>query len=967
MSILMQAIGGILLAAALTSPQEEQATREEPVPLAMVGGDADADDLRRQLAEIGAQVRVDGNLESALLAYHLVWMQASSQESFEGQTMVLIEVALVRSKLLADLGRHEEAIRALDQLLPVRGDPLWNDNVLMQIAPQPLRQAVAEVHDNWRLIEARAELAKAQQPGAREADEERSLRETIVTAAGQDDWNLILGIGSRAQPYLAEMILERPDYFPTVENDPLVWLIRLEQPGAAKLLLENLHAGGKLWESRILRAMTDMSVLDDRATWTGGREGPICLQPEWLRILETLLRSPGTAGDCMDLVHPVLARDALTPAMQEALASWLVGEDSSLAYRVAQLLDNASGAESAKPILEHAARHGNPEMRRIAAGLLQYYTESEALLELADDPDPDIRARVAGTLRPTRSAYVRGRTVKLSRTMGEREWDLLARLLADEAPEVRSSAAYCLQKLDTPLADEVYRRLARDESAEVRAVLAWQADKLDPRLGGEILATLAAERQHSVLEGVDGALEEAVKIPDPSPYLSALLTRMAPSEFPMPWDDQVRLLSTLVKTDAGVAVAARLVLELENDEFLRQFYSKVSQEPDYDYAQVLRLPDELLADLLHRTFVVSPQGSFRYPRSRIESADRPPQAAMRLLLTDPEASVELRLWAAKIVAPEGGSEFREGLIRLLTNPWWKENPPTEDDIETLAWVGRSIPLDERNAFLLEVLARRDILDALCTPLAKCHDAEQPLGREVTLAILERLFQEGGGWNEAVNEALESSRLFPDDIEPALLAAAVRNRSYAEKAVETMAARPDPRFMEILGDCLDAHWLLSESAKRATQCKAAQALTGYFNDEAAAYLVRGLSSPCKYLRNDCRVGLDQIEEYQRRMRAWEQRGAPRMTKENALAELVGMLEDEDPLLRGEAARGLATLGATEYLPRLIRMLKDEDESVRTSVRKALDVLHERGVVETETPEEAPAEAESETDETDETGE
>ena len=169
----------------------------------------------------------------------------------------------------------------------------------MQPAGQNLRKAVAEVHDHWRLIEARAALAKAQQPGAREAEEE-SLRGTIASAAENRDWRLIMGIGSRAQPFLAAMVLEQPDDFPSVGDDPLVYMIDLGAHGAAALLLENLHAGGHLWESRIIRAMDNRSVLESSKAWA--RASPsddrqVCLEPEWLRILEELLRSPETAPE----------------------------------------------------------------------------------------------------------------------------------------------------------------------------------------------------------------------------------------------------------------------------------------------------------------------------------------------------------------------------------------------------------------------------------------------------------------------------------------------------------------------------------------------------------------------------------------------------------------------------------------------------------------------------------------------
>ncbi|MEO0652312.1 MAG: HEAT repeat domain-containing protein, partial [Planctomycetota bacterium] len=83
----------------------------------------------------------------------------------------------------------------------------------------------------------------------------------------------------------------------------------------------------------------------------------------------------------------------------------------------------------------------------------------------------------------------------------------------------------------------------------------------------------------------------------------------------------------------------------------------------------------------------------------------------------------------------------------------------------------------------------------------------------------------------------------------------------------------------------------------------------------------------------------IEQWQL-MRETAEGLGPVPTKQQARAELFGMLESPEPAVRAEAARALATMGAVEALPRLIRMLADEDVSVREAVRGALDRLHER---------------------------
>jgi HEAT repeat protein len=64
---------------------------------------------------------------------------------------------------------------------------------------------------------------------------------------------------------------------------------------------------------------------------------------------------------------------------------------------------------------------------------------------------------------------------------------------------------------------------------------------------------------------------------------------------------------------------------------------------------------------------------------------------------------------------------------------------------------------------------------------------------------------------------------------------------------------------------------------------------------------------------------------------------RATMDNAVLELVSMLDDSDPKSRTAALDGLASFGAKEHLPRIIRMLNDESNQVQRAAKKAVLVL------------------------------
>ena len=67
-----------------------------------------------------------------------------------------------------------------------------------------------------------------------------------------------------------------------------------------------------------------------------------------------------------------------------------------------------------------------------------------------------------------------------------------------------------------------------------------------------------------------------------------------------------------------------------------------------------------------------------------------------------------------------------------------------------------------------------------------------------------------------------------------------------------------------------------------------------------------------------------------------------TRESAIREVLGLLEDPNILVRIEAIRGLATLGAVEHLPRLIRMVGSENADESAAAKEALASLNRQAV-------------------------
>lgn len=71
--------------------------------------------------------------------------------------------------------------------------------------------------------------------------------------------------------------------------------------------------------------------------------------------------------------------------------------------------------------------------------------------------------------------------------------------------------------------------------------------------------------------------------------------------------------------------------------------------------------------------------------------------------------------------------------------------------------------------------------------------------------------------------------------------------------------------------------------------------------------------------------------------WAGKEQKRATTDNAVLELVSMLDDADPKIRVAALDGLASFGAKEHLPRIIRMLNDESNLVQRAAKNAALLL------------------------------
>jgi HEAT repeat protein len=148
----------------------------------------------------------------------------------------------------------------------------------------------------------------------------------------------------------------------------------------------------------------------------------------------------------------------------------------------------------------------------------------------------------------------------------------------------------------------------------------------------------------------------------------------------------------------------------------------------------------------------------------------------------------------------------------------------------------------------------------------------------------------------------------------------------------------PEFVPTLGSCLRADWIPDLADRDLVQIAAIQALVGYLDDEAAAVLLEGLGwIQDEDTREYCFKALETIRRYQEELEAWNARKQRERAREQAVTQLLAMLDSDNDLTRANAVRSLATLGAVEHMHRIVLMLEDPDGRVSDAARQALEVL------------------------------
>ena len=957
---------------AWTGVVPEEGEAPAPLPGAEVRG---AEALLEELARIELTLRVDRGFAAAGERLDGLWMAASLAAGYPGQMDVMVSIAAARAELLLDLGRTAEALGALEHLWLDLDELGWEPGPELFVpATDAQLEAEAEALRTPRLASLRAgaeEAARLDQADPDRAEDAAAdpLLERIREGLRVGSERIVQrDLGTAAIPDLERLLREDlGSYAHDYRMDPLWHLVKLAEVQAARTILELFDQGGYFWHRRIIRAMREARILRNSGSWeyVNERTPPLCREPQWLDVLELLIRDPESTRDCWSMVNDVAERDALTPGLQQALIEALGRGDADLVNQCLQALDLCWGTESSRPVLEVMLHHPHPPARAFAAARLASHPDIGALRGCAQHPDPEVRRWLAEALAKLGPGYqVRygqdSRAIKqsigLSREVRSGDAHLLRLLLRDSDPAVfRAAVATAVEHgLGATLGLHDFLAIARKDDELARENLA-DLKHPDRSVMKEVMTLLARDSSEAVISAVDLRLSNVNWEADADTWLPIFMERWGHAGHPLYEAVNSRvekwILEHALRHPDAAAVLVPWALERDDDRLIRAFYEPGGGRALGHWAH---LEPDVLAPAMLKLASLDREATLVLS-GLLQQAMPGPADALLSVACDAAAPLHVRLeafWALTPgLAPGAGptpagvpieGPFREALDQCLRDPGLGD-PYQQGYTDPLRRLWRGMPEALSDPMLLEILRDRGIGDRLAYYVAKVHRehyASELYEWHQIGAILDRWYGPGREFSRVVRKALGDLGSYPEQAPRELLIEAVRVPDYTEVAIESMARIHDPAFVDSLGACLHSpDWIEGEADRTEVQTAAVEALATYLSDEAAAHLLAGLEIPtCEAVRESCLGGLQEIRRYQEEKERWEARFTGAEARERGVARLMAMLEDGDEAIRVEAVRALGTFGAVEAMPRLIELLRSDSEALRGAVREALDRLN-----------------------------
>ncbi len=920
----------------------------------------EAKELALKLSAILALEQVSGDLEAAQKSLELLWLEAAPQyPTFKGHEQFLVDLIVARAKNCMKRGDLDGALLLSqapwsskeEQVLLSPKHPKWDPLDVNLVG------RLSNIRKAQELLTLRKELeSQGQSSGL------QGLQQIVVSAYSNRNYNTIREIGEPAMGAFEQLLLRDIAIYPAnSDSDPLRSYIAMNQTRASEFLLAHLADGGYLWKLRIIKAMERNGVFpSNKEAWSVG-EPTTFAYPGWLSLLEVLMASKETAMESVLLVQRPYEMNHIPAGLSQALVRGVESHGPGFAKKLFRFMGDRNRntrkvpkpVQGLKPVFEAALKSPDSTVRREAASWLIDYESSEALRSCAKDSDAEVRLAVVMSLLPRTIQYYDyrgGATASLSHPLAtdERGIALLQTLALDSDVRIRESIARAFSDTDLVLPSKVLDGLILDPSPKVRTWMPW-VRRMEDKQRAAALLKLATDEDPQVLSSVDNQLlklrdDDLGRLCQP-----ALQARVNAGAFV---GAKAKTLHTLMRTDLGTRALFEHALASKEPVLLRALIDVYPQSELGDWDRdgvndrILCLDDEMLALVFvategaPRLYVANGSTQFDGKEALLKGIDSAFPLRHKMWATvarNGEVPMNTRLLAVERLLSSGhstGPSLLEELV--LADHWTMPNA----DLPRLRKAVGVLPSNQRVPFAVRILRTAGVPEQVLANVCFSIEIDGGLDAEFVDEVLRRWLVPGAQAYDFVYQVIEQCGSLPDRISRETLMRAVDNPHYAYPAVNALVARGSEADTSTFARCLRAEWVPMNgmSDRQYVQKSAIAGLSAIPTDEAAEILLSGLRMDGGQLREQCLAALQKLKTIREETARWGKQEKSLPTEDQAMAQLLGMLDDKNPSVRVQAIRSIASFGRKEALPLLIGLFNDADARVVDAARDAVDRLN-----------------------------
>lgn len=908
----------------------------------------DGSDVRVVLERIKLQFLVDGRRDVVEKELQRVWVALMNPEAtpLEDSTRLSLQ-AQVRADWAETLAWGGDPAAALASIDPGVEDPSAFDGLSSTARTALMVDPV--IVDLRRRLEAKVERQ----------EDVAGITELVLQSIDREGGyarspSSIQRLGQSAMPALSALVLERPDMMPErVDLDLLQVMISIDPSAAAEFVKTHLEAGGVLWKRRVLMALQQSRLLVDRDgwVWSGGYPTPY-RYPVWIEVLGQLSQQPETAADAIRLAGTVVRAGGITESLSKGMVAALLSGDSVRTEAVLSTLDASLRLPGCEGILATGAEHRAEHVRIFCTKKLLDYPDPTPLFPRAEDPSDQVRALVPlalarrGVSVPdlnrdgSYSSNMPTDTLILDPNLPDGSLEVLARLARDSSVQVRRNAAASIVGLGVPIPEvALYRSIASDEDLEVRLSLASGFDAMPEDLRIQVMAELASDTSPRVIEAVDRALDTLQWSGGGVELLGLLRARMEHPGLSLEETSPGRIRMACHGLAEGTAAegVVELALELGSKAMIQALASRPNvtrSTPEWRPAWFPRVSPDLYARYFTEVWDIQRDVAELMVKEARDSGGAAMASGFLSVFRDGSLPQAQRLMAAVPVLQLGDPNHLDGVIDL----WLRVQKDSSLQATSAArLLMRGLPSSKRSVLVARALQREDVDDELALYaawlMAPGTDSDS---RSVVQSLISRFDLGNERARETLEKVIDYMAMEPALLDREFLHRAGRLPAFRWEVLHAIQALGDPQELTYLEELIRAPGMGSSTYGVALETL--ESFSGVV--DGGLWLTAAAHAPNEELRTRALKAFEALEEIREAQERIEQRTSSLGTREEAIAELVVMLDEGDEHTQAEAIRGLATLEVVEAIPRLIRLLTHESEIVRKAARLGLDTLHNR---------------------------